>query len=150
MIGSSPNIASLQTAKPAEKEALLWAVDQRDPRTIAAELLNDARNLRFADGLPATRKGVTKPAWANRVSPVNQTIASLGHALRQRRIRRSRRYRMAVHRRRRIGLAHAPRQRRRASAAAARRGDPQPVPICLRLQQKFSVSRPIAGATGAQ
>jgi len=79
---NNPNIAATQQVKPADGEALIWACDQRDPRTIGPMLLNDARNLRYAEGLPATRKGVVKPAWANFTSsgPVMPipAIGSLG------------------------------------------------------------------------
>lgn len=76
---ANPNIASIQQAKPADAgETLLWAVDQRDPRTLAAGLLNGGWNLRFADGVPTTRKGVTKPAWANYTTIGGISIKGLG------------------------------------------------------------------------
>jgi hypothetical protein len=76
---ANPNIASIQQAKPADTgEALLWAVDQRDARTLSAGLLNDGRNLRFSDGVPQTRKGVTKPAWANATTIGGLGITGLG------------------------------------------------------------------------
>ena len=64
----SPNIARTQNTQPADGETLLWACDQRDPRTLSGGLLNDARNLRYRDGLPETRRGVVKPTWANKAS----------------------------------------------------------------------------------
>ena len=75
---ANPNITSTQQVKPADGETLLWACDQRDPRTLGPGLLNDARNLRFTDGVPTTRKGVTKPAWANYITIGNVAIGSLG------------------------------------------------------------------------
>ena len=75
---ANPNITSQQQVKPADGELLLWAVDQRDARTLGPGLLNDATNLRFNDGVPTTRKGTMKPAWANYTSPSNILIGSLG------------------------------------------------------------------------
>jgi len=75
---ANPNITATQQVKPADGETLLWACDQRDPRTLGQGLLNDARNLRFADGLPTTRKGVVKPAWANVCTGGSLTIGSFG------------------------------------------------------------------------
>lgn len=74
----SPNIERTQNTTPADGEALLWACDQRDPRTLGPGLLNDARNLRYTDGLPATRKGVIKPTWANYLD-ANNHIAAPGN-----------------------------------------------------------------------
>lgn len=68
MNGMSPNIERTQEVAPADGEALLWACDQRDARTLGPGLLNDATNLRYTDGLPQTRKGVQKPVWANYVT----------------------------------------------------------------------------------
>ena len=75
---ANPNITSTQQVKPADGESLVWACDQRDPRTLGPALLNDGRNLRYSDGLPQTRKGVIKPAWANVTSPANYVIGSFG------------------------------------------------------------------------
>lgn len=58
---TNPNAMPVQE----DGERRLWAVDQRDPRTLGPGLMNDGRNLRFTDGLPTTRPGVTKPTWAN-------------------------------------------------------------------------------------
>ena len=74
---ANPNIAATQVVKPADGELLLWACDQRDPRTLGPGLLNDATNLRFTDGVPETRKGVVKPWWANYINAGNQLV-SLG------------------------------------------------------------------------
>lgn len=74
----SPNILRTQDVQPADGEALLWACDQRDARTLSPGVLNDALNLRYTDGLPETRKGVVKPGWANFTSSSSQNISSLG------------------------------------------------------------------------
>lgn len=75
---NNPNIPGTQQVKPADGELLLWACDQRDPRTLGPGLLNDARNLRYTDGLPETRKGVVKPAWANYTAIGSVKISTLG------------------------------------------------------------------------
>jgi len=75
---ANPNITAQQQVKPADGETLLWAVDQRDPRTLGPGLLNDGRNLRFADGVPGTRQGVVKPAWANYTTVGSAVIGSFG------------------------------------------------------------------------
>jgi hypothetical protein len=54
-------------SKQLDGDELFLGVDLRDARTLAPALLNDARNLRFTDFVPQTRKGVIKPGWANRV-----------------------------------------------------------------------------------
>lgn len=74
----SPNILRTQDVQPADGESLLWACDQRDARTLSPGVLNDALNLRYTDGLPETRKGVVKPAWANYTSAAGPLIGSLG------------------------------------------------------------------------
>lgn len=66
------NPAMNQEVMPEDGEALLWACDQRDPRTLGPGLVNDALNMRYTDGLPATRKGVVKPVWANYVTPTGK------------------------------------------------------------------------------
>lgn len=66
-----PELAPQQPALNDSAEALLWACDQRDPRTLPAGLVNAGRNLRFTNGVPETRKGVVKPAWANLIDSGN-------------------------------------------------------------------------------
>lgn len=68
--------------KPPQVEpqaaAQFWACDLRDGRTVPPGLLNDARNVRYPDGLPETRKGVDKPAWANRVTVGADVVSPYG------------------------------------------------------------------------
>ena len=66
-----PELAPQTPALPDSAEALLWACDQRDPRTLPPGLVNDARNLRFTNGVPETRKGVVKTPWANLIDSGN-------------------------------------------------------------------------------
>lgn len=49
-------------------------VDLRDPRTLAPGLLNGARNIRFEDFVPQTRRGVVKPGWANKVDASSSDV----------------------------------------------------------------------------
>lgn len=69
-----------QPAKPLEEgDEFFLGVDMRDPRTLGPGLLNAARNIRYADFVPQTRKGVIKPGWANRVdATARQTILPWG------------------------------------------------------------------------
>lgn len=59
-------------------EDTLWACDLRDGRGLGDGLYNDGRNLRCPEGRPETRKGVSKPGWANRITPGSDLIQSLG------------------------------------------------------------------------
>lgn len=52
-----------------------WACDQREGRTLPPGLLNDARNVRYPDGLPETRRGVDKPPWANRLTAGSDVVS---------------------------------------------------------------------------
>lgn len=61
-------------------EATLWACDLRDGRGLPPGLLNDARNVRYPEGRPETRKGVVKPGWANRLTAGSDVISPFGTA----------------------------------------------------------------------
>lgn len=59
-------------------EDVLWACDLRDGRSLPEGVYNDGRNLRCPEGKPETRKGVVKPAWANKVTAGSDVIETLG------------------------------------------------------------------------
>jgi len=64
----------MQSSTRLDGDELFLGVDMRDARTLAPGLLNDARNLRFYDFVPQTRKGVIKPGWANRVDATTSDL----------------------------------------------------------------------------
>jgi len=62
------------------EEDQLWACDLRDGRGLSPGLYNDGRNVRCPEGRPETRKGVVKPAWANKTTAGSDVVLPLGTA----------------------------------------------------------------------
>ena len=67
-----------QPPTKATGDEFFFAVDERDPRTLPEGVLHRGRNLRFVEGRAEPRKGVVKPAWANRTTVGSDVVSPYG------------------------------------------------------------------------